>query len=270
MRHAQALLEREELSRQVGDVIRGGDNPTRPSLDDLEATVEQESTRQAIVGASGRNLVEISKAKGAQSFERTSTMLEHVEMLRREIKNGRADIEQRKAELLRRKHAAEQARKKLEDHQSKSTIGVERASQRTEKHWNTLHVETAKSRVFLCREAANLYGLRKQEGQPGAHDYNIGGIAILDLRSLNSGRKSKFQTLSASIELTHIYRYESRPDHSVFVVYCSSSRPHLQLSVAAFTRRDHVTTSELSTSYNLHAHFFLSSETCAIPRICDA
>ena len=57
------------------------------------------------------------------------------------------------------------------------------------------HATISASRIFLCREAASLYGLRQRRRRRGGstrEDYSIGGIGIVDLRDLNSTAFPRF------------------------------------------------------------------------------
>lgn len=114
--------------------------------------------------------------------------MSHVDALRKEIERTRSDIAKRKAGNVKRwsdlKSAALAAQREAEALES-----VKKGVERMERRWDMLHTRTMESRVFLCREAAQLYGLqqriRKKAGS--VRDiYMIGGVPIPDLRDLNS------------------------------------------------------------------------------------
>ncbi|KAL4927930.1 putative ZIP family zinc transporter [Aspergillus undulatus] len=59
---------------------------------------------------------------------------------------------------------------------------------RTDHAWHSNHTKTAEARIFLCREAASIYGLRQKvrKTDNGLKEiYTIGGVSILDLREMN-------------------------------------------------------------------------------------
>lgn len=183
MRHAQTLLHRGELGSQIEHVL--SDTTSRGTSDGAPES-EHISGELALKKAAR---IHVSAAEQQQSTVRTNDVLEHVALLKEEIALAREDIAKRKAELSRRRRNAEVASRQLRDHKSESMLQIERTKQRKEKHWNMLHSETAKSRVFLCREAANLYGLKRIDRGRAGPEYVIGGVPILDLRNLNSSSK---------------------------------------------------------------------------------
>ncbi|KAL4784287.1 UV radiation resistance protein and autophagy-related subunit 14-domain-containing protein [Aspergillus varians] len=66
--------------------------------------------------------------------------------------------------------------------------GIRNSIKRTDHLWHSSHIKTAEARIFLCREAASLYGLRQKvrKRDNGLKEtYTIGGISILDLREMN-------------------------------------------------------------------------------------
>lgn len=127
-------------------------------------------------------------AEGSASVERTEGIMSHVDALRKETERTRSDIAKRKAGNSKRwsdlKSTTLAAQREAEALES-----VKKGVERMERRWDMLHTRTMESRVFLCREAAQLYGLqqriRKKAGS--VRDiYMIGGVPIPDLRDLNS------------------------------------------------------------------------------------
>lgn len=123
------------------------------------------------------------------STERTQDTLSHVEALRKETDNMRNEVAKRKSKLLRRRSDLKSATDALSQREAVAIDPVEQGVRRMEHRWDAMHTKTAESRVFLCREAAQLYGLqqrKRKRGGPGRDVYLIGGIPIADLRDLNS------------------------------------------------------------------------------------
>lgn len=173
---AQTLLDSEAAGKAVESSIAVG--PT--SGQSKASTQFSESSlawahRQAI-------------AEGSASVKRTEGIMSHVDALRRENEKTRSDIAKRKAGNAKRwsdlKSTTIAAQREAEALES-----VKKGVERMERRWDMLHTRTMESRVFLCREAAQLYGLqqriRKKAGS--VRDiYMIGGVPIPDLRDLNS------------------------------------------------------------------------------------
>lgn len=123
------------------------------------------------------------------STERTQDILTHVEALRKETDSMRNEVARRKARLLRRRSDLKFATDALSQREAVAIDPVEQGVRRMEHRWEAMHTKTAESRVFLCREAAQLYGLqqrKRKRGGPMRDVYLIGGIPIADLRDLNS------------------------------------------------------------------------------------
>lgn len=134
------------------------------------------------------------------SEDNTKTILSHVEALREETEKIKAEITTRKARLLRRRSEFASAKQELSKSQATAVEPVDKGIKRTEHRWDVIHNKTAESRLFLCREAALLYGLnqrKRKKGALGRDVYFIGGVPIADLRDLNS-----MQILDCSSQVT--------------------------------------------------------------------
>ena len=125
------------------------------------------------------------------SEQKTQAILGHVETLREEIMKAKTEMSARKMELAKRHSEFESAKHGLRQSQGTAIEPVEKGIRRTEHRWDIMHEKTAESRLFLCREAALLYGLqqrKRQKGGLGRDIYFIGGMPIADLRDLNSAQ----------------------------------------------------------------------------------
>ena len=176
------LLEKDALGKQIQAAV--GDTNSKDGGTTSEGAASQQDQTQ-----STRWAVQAAHTRQAQSTATTNAILDHTEVLKREIKKGKDEISKRRAALAQRRSDAESANYQLSDRRSTTLTTVQNTSKRTEHLWNALHNKTAESRIFLCREAANLYGLRQKLRKKDAKvkdSYTIGGIGVLDLREMNS------------------------------------------------------------------------------------
>ena len=190
---AQTLLHTESLGKEVEQNVVGAPKkdkarasaPTRISDLNPTWTVHHAASEQVI------------------SQDRTQTVLSHVEALREETQKIKSELAARKASLLKRRSEFISAKQELSQSQASAVEPVDKSIKRTEHRWDVMHSKTAESRLFLCREAALLYGLqqrKRKKGGSGRDIYLIGGVPIIDLRDLNSinilHRSSKCTKLS--------------------------------------------------------------------------
>jgi len=176
---AQTLLQGESLGKEVERNVKGS---SRPKRNQNSASAKSAETNPA--WAVGR-----AAAEEAIAEEETQTVLNHVQSLREEIQNVKAEIAERKAGLQRRRAEFASAKQDLSHSQTNTVEPVEKGIRRTEHRWDILHNKTAEARLFLCREAALLYGLqqrKRKKGGLGRDVYFIGEVPIADLRDLNS------------------------------------------------------------------------------------
>jgi hypothetical protein len=177
-------LEKETAGQQIETAVvskkANGDVPVSCRTSDKSGHDENSSTSWTI---------EAAQSSGAQLGLRTHTILSHVEILKREIKEGKDEIVRRRALIAQRRSGAESANYQLADRRAAALASVQNTIKKTEDLWNSLHNKTAESRIFLCREAASLYGLRqrtrRKQGEV-TNSYAIGGLGIVDLREMNS------------------------------------------------------------------------------------
>lgn len=179
--NARILLEKEAIGRQIETALIGENDDDKRRRDDMPAQLEQKRCRRLALQA--------AHTKEAQCSARTKAILDHIEFLKSEIKEKKGDIVRRKAALAQRQSDAESAKHQLPERRSAMLTSIQNSTKRTEHLWHALHNKTAESRIFLCREAANLYGLRqkvrKKNGET-RESYVIGGVTIVDLRDMNS------------------------------------------------------------------------------------
>jgi Vacuolar sorting 38 and autophagy-related subunit 14 len=179
LENARLGLEKEALGRQIESAVAS----ERTQCKGSEAEVADDSEQKQPTWA-----VHVAQTEGALSLTRSKATITHMDMLKSEIKEKRSDISRRRTTLAQRRSDAESANYQLTERQTATLTGVQNNIKRTEHLWHALHNKTAESRVFLCREAASVYGLRqklrKKNGEVRA-SYVIGGVTILDLREMN-------------------------------------------------------------------------------------
>lgn len=178
--NTQLLLEKEVIGRQVEASLLLDAPLAQPVTTEWNRPqTDDESSRWWAVEA-------ISSQQAALTY-RKEDINRHVKALKEEIKVKRIHISERKAVLSRRRSDAESARYQLEEREAVTLTGIQNTSKRTEHLWHSLHSKTAEARIFLCREAAHLYGLRQKTSRrnDARITYVLGGISLVDLRDMN-------------------------------------------------------------------------------------
>lgn len=175
-----ALLDKEVLGRQIEAVVAS------KQLHDGHLKTEERPSGADRRGSCCWALQTISSQQAASSTRRED-LARKIEILKGEIATRKANICERRALLSRRRSDAESAHYKIEEREAATLASVQNTSKRTEHIWHSLHTKTAEARIFLCREAAHLYGLRLKTTRKGeAHPaYVLGSIPIVDLREMN-------------------------------------------------------------------------------------
>ncbi|OCL05593.1 hypothetical protein AOQ84DRAFT_390778 [Glonium stellatum] len=201
LRYEQAatLIDRETLNRHVKAVIEGDD------------TVGQHislggSTGGALIDRhESSKTIELQriKAETAESEERIALITGQSDLLRKQLEETRKEIATRKAALAQRHSDLASATHGVEARRANELDKVKQGIMKIEYKWDRKHQETVEARMYLCRTAAKLAGLkqtRRKTKDGGTKDvYNIGPgqrIRIYDLRDLNN---ASFEQLSASL-----------------------------------------------------------------------
>lgn len=177
---AEALLENEVAGREI-----------ERSIGVPEPKTSQSSSiyRNRPLEPNPVWMLEQICAEQATLKERTQDILSHIDALKQETKSVRAEIAQKKLNLLHRRSDLKSAVNELSQRKAVAIEPMERGINRVQLRWDAMHLKTMESRVFLCREAAQLYGLqqrKRKKGGLGRDVYLIGGMPIADLRDLNS------------------------------------------------------------------------------------
>ena len=167
-----ALLEKDASGREIDSAVG------KQWSDEAESQAEP-----------NRWSLQAANTGSAQSAARTQLMRERIAVLRKEVAEGKKDVARRRAALAQRQSDAESVNFRVSDRRAAAVGDVQHEIQRMEQKWTGLHSKFIESRVFLCREAANLYGLRQKTRRRKGEvisTYMIGGMSIIDLRDLNS------------------------------------------------------------------------------------
>jgi len=178
IQHTQVLLEAETLAQEVeGNVTLSQSGQTHS--DTLATPRDAHPTYAAERLTAEQFVVE----------ERAEAILAQADSLHKLTEELKDHITRKKAKLSERRSNLDAAIKRLSERPKSDPEPLEKGIKRTESHWDALHSKTAEARSFLCKEAAQLYGLqqrKRKKGTPGRDLYFIGGIIIYDLRELNS------------------------------------------------------------------------------------
>ncbi|KAJ5166531.1 uncharacterized protein N7482_005312 [Penicillium canariense] len=194
LENTRVLLEKESLGRQIERAVSQEfpQNPQSAPGEGLNANDHESSRRWTLQTIASRQ---------AASSSRRENLGQQIEALKEEVKAKKADISERKANLSRRRSDAESAQYQLEGREAAILTGVQNTSKRAEHLWHNLHSKTAEARIFLCREAAHLYGLRQKTSRKsdGRQSYVLGGIAIVDLKDMNGPTPAQISTSLSNI-----------------------------------------------------------------------
>ncbi|KAF4435430.1 hypothetical protein FACUT_7171 [Fusarium acutatum] len=140
------------------------------------------------------------QAQQRTAEDRTTQILAAADKLRNDIKAAREEIQARKAALSRRKSDIAAVSGGLVERRVKQQKDIETDIGRLRYKWSRSAVDMARTRSFLCMEAARLYGLeRVKEGSTGKYEYYLGGIPVVDLATMNSSTPEMIST-----SLSHI------------------------------------------------------------------
>jgi len=188
LQNAAVLVEKDALEQEVTSLLasKSKDDDTHPhkaAADSLD--------------------VESLIAEKEQAVDRTQQIIARADELRANVENAKLEIAKKKAAISRRKSELASVSNGIDARRTRQTEDIEKSTRMTRYKWNQTHSVTASSRAYLCGEAAKLYGLRRVRRNDGLEEYKIGGIGIVDLRTLNSkspscSRKSKPDFLVAA------------------------------------------------------------------------
>lgn len=176
----QTLLDKEVLSHQIETIVTS----RQTQNEDLAA---EERSSGADLNRPRRWALQTISTQLACSTSRKEALVRDIEALKEDIKTRKTDISARKASLSRRRSDAESALYNIEEREASVLTSTQNTTKRTEHLWHSLHTKTAEARIFLCREAAHLYGLRQRTTRKGdaRSSYVLGGIQVVGLGEMN-------------------------------------------------------------------------------------
>jgi len=175
IQHAKILLEKDTLEQQINSLLSAQDNGK-----------DGTSANQPDVG--------VLLTERDQAIDRTQQIIAHAEELRGKVQKAREEIAKKKAAIARRRSELTSASSGVEARRTRQLEEVDKATRMLNYKWNQVHNVTASSRGFLCGEAAKLYGLRRVRRSGAVEEYKIGGIGIIDLRSMNTASPAQIST----------------------------------------------------------------------------
>ncbi|KAJ4327472.1 autophagy protein 14 [Fusarium piperis] len=163
LKNVQLLIENEDLQKEIGTLLsEPSTTPTKGRKDSMQA-------------------------QQRMAEDRTTQILAAADKFRDDIRAARAEIEARKAALSSRRSDFAAASDGLSDRRAKQQKEVEKSISMTNYRWSRSAEDMARTRSFLCMEAATLYGLdRVEKGSPGQYEYQLGGIPIIELIGMSS------------------------------------------------------------------------------------
>ncbi|KAL4940499.1 hypothetical protein BDV06DRAFT_224009 [Aspergillus oleicola] len=186
LNHADVLLEREYLGQQIETAVN--EVGKQGQIRETNNVESNGTTKWACQCVSNEQV---------KSSARVKVLAGQIESLRSQIKDKQYDIAQRRIALARRRSDSESAVYQLSERETGILSGIRNNIKRTDHLWHSNHTKTAEARIFLCREAASLYGLRQKvrKRDDGLREtYTIGGVSILDLRELNGAPPDHIST----------------------------------------------------------------------------
>jgi hypothetical protein len=176
----QILFEKEALGKQIEEAIIAA-----REVKDHGISGNDKQTDEAALCAAYEELT----SQAATIGHKTQTIVTHLDALQKEMQEMREEIAQRRRAMAQQATALKSTQQRFAELELEIFEPVRRDGVKIESRWNALHNKAATSRIFLCREAASLYGLqqvKRKRGTAGRDTYLIGGVAIPDLRDINS------------------------------------------------------------------------------------
>ncbi|KAJ5333265.1 uncharacterized protein N7506_007048 [Penicillium brevicompactum] len=188
----RVLLEKEALGKQIEIAVTQDGTRGRKSAQQEPLDTDNDS--------SPRWALQTTNSNYAESLARRESLAHQIESLKSEAEAKKSEITRRKEILARRRSDAESAKYQLGEREAGTLASVQNTSKRVEHVWHNLHNKTAESRIYLCREVANLYGLRKatKKGQE-RESYVLGGDFVVDLREMNGIPHEQISTSLSNI-----------------------------------------------------------------------
>ncbi|KAI1089779.1 UV radiation resistance protein and autophagy-related subunit 14-domain-containing protein, partial [Rostrohypoxylon terebratum] len=150
-----------------------------------------------------RTYVENCASEEYKAKERTERIIAAADKLRDEVAAAKREIEERKANIARRKSDLATASQGTAARRTRQLEEPVKATKMIRYKWDREYEAMTQYRAALCMEVAKLYRLQRiKRGNPVRFEYKIGGIDIVDLCNMNSAQP---ELISASLaHITHL------------------------------------------------------------------
>jgi hypothetical protein len=238
----------------------------------LQVLVENDSLRSRIhelladpVPTSSEAL-EILRSQQMMAEDRTAQIVQAADKLRNEIKAARDEIKSKKEALSRRKSDLAAVSDGLKERRARQQQEVERSTQMLKFRWSQSAKDMVDTRIFLCDEAASVYGLKRLVKRGNKNpEYQIGGLPVVDLVSMNC--TSSVMHCQQSSWMDHFYRllttldssFISRAHHHFAGSHISHFEAGFTVPCSAAPSRSHHTSCRLPLSHHTSSLRFLST-----------
>lgn len=225
---ASVLLEKEALGSQIAQAI-------------LEV---QNGDASSANGVSRRHRVEAARTEKTQVDNQTNGISSHIEILRQETRSARQEISSRKAALTQRRQRMDAVTQMVKMRRNRYIATIRSDIAQKDQAWNAKAKRLEGHRAFLCREVAQLYGLkckRRTRNRIIVEQYSIGGVVIPDLRDMNSTRPEELSAAIANIAhfLLLVSHYLAvRLPAEIIVPHRAWPRPSILTPSGSYTTRD--------------------------------
>lgn len=152
-------------------------------IKNLQLLVENEGLRGQInTLIDGAEAVDAGTAAETLADDGTRQILHSADSVRRQIRDAKEEIRQRRAAISARRSQLAAASQGVSDRRLKDYNDVEKSTQIFNFRWSKTADEMVSTRIFLCREAIKLYGLKRiRKGSSGRYEYALGRLPIVDL-----------------------------------------------------------------------------------------
>ncbi|KAL8774852.1 MAG: hypothetical protein Q9209_000791 [Squamulea sp. 1 TL-2023] len=196
---AHTLLEQEAAASQLGQPLK--DSQTTPSkLLPLNSSKPQSHTLSLTL--------EFTRTQKESARHQTQLALYYTQQLRLETEKIRGEVAHRKAENQKRRNELVAARNQLARLQTAHAGRFEKSVAGIRNRWNSMHTKIAESRLLLCREAASLFGLKRQHNHVAIskpEDFLIGALPVFNLKDLNNADPAIVTTVTSNLAyLVHL------------------------------------------------------------------
>ncbi|KAH7320042.1 UV radiation resistance protein and autophagy-related subunit 14-domain-containing protein [Stachybotrys elegans] len=163
MRNLEILLENDGLQTKINTMLE--DAAARPASETVAAALAERKMAQ----------------------DQTEKIMAVAAKLREDMEAARAEIQARKAAIARRRLDLTAVSQGLADRRARQQKEVEKSTQVTIYRWAESEEDMARTRSFLCAEAAMLYGLERFQSSPnGRYEYYLGKLPVVDLSGMNN------------------------------------------------------------------------------------